>query len=223
LYRPHAQQFIRGAGNFGFGGDLPQAQIHGRQVYIDRGYRQIGTMSSFRFQQPHDAGLSMAVTPAQDATGPLLSYASFYGAQNRVPSPLRELTVPATLVRLGHACFIGTIPLPDLAFHAPGSMISYRTREVLNRPVPGYTRRMSSNELLHTPFPKLAAQPNPVAPQPSTNTGINNHHSRPGLDASVAEESDRKESAVSGAASSPALDTSLSHENRELSEEEDSE
>ncbi|KAI4687318.1 hypothetical protein J4E81_008168 [Alternaria sp. BMP 2799] len=123
----------------GFDGINQQIRRRPQLGFDERSYGQFASRSSSRLQKPRNNIAPTGFTVPHNSAELFLSLDPLYSAQSRLLPGLKGAPVPGTnLLRLSHACFLGTIPLPDMAFHAPGMAISAKTEEVLRRAVPEY-------------------------------------------------------------------------------------
>jgi hypothetical protein len=142
-HRPFEQEFMGSGTDFGFNDVVRQAQVPSQHGLGGNHYGQAGFTSPYSGQL-RIPGQSIEAALPRRATSPTLPTIPPHTLETKSGPRSRDATMPANLVRLSHACFLGTIPLPDSAFHAPGGSISDKTVEVLKRPLPDYNRRASS-------------------------------------------------------------------------------
>jgi len=136
---PYPQSLPGDMTDVGFNSINQQFRRRPQLGFDERSYGQFASKSSSRLQKPRNNIAPTGLTLPQDSAHTFLSPDLLYSAQPQVLPDLKGAPVPGTnLLRLSHACFLGTIPLPDMAFHAPGMAISAKTEEVLRRPVPEY-------------------------------------------------------------------------------------
>ena len=136
---PYPQSLAEDVTDVGFDSINQHARRRAQLGFDEGSYGQSASRSSSRLQKPRNHIAPTGFALPQNSAEPFLSLDPIYSAQSRLLPGLKGAPVPGTnLLRLSHACFLGTIPLPDMAFHAPGMVISAKTEEVLRRPVPEY-------------------------------------------------------------------------------------